>query len=401
MTYSIRRLQCVSGLKMMIDYIPSFSSRRILPKFDVAGGMNSATFAELYKAGLYDFFERGLAHKVWENDHHSFTLYPKTIPSLPYEALATLLPKHDINKQIKTIDELSPDILLELLNSAMSTLSALRETALEDGYTPRHGFIFQHVGPNDAYPKASFNTSYLPLHFHIQLYGYSLDNFRLFSKANPINITSPEYKHFFHDAATLVARDLLESSGVDVKRRGKTALELDEQPLDKQFDQLDALQLIAFQQAWKHHWFTIASCFTDFSGDSYDRYALYEKNERLARLKTLIEGEYGCLSEEARLALTILAQELKDEEENSCFWTYKGVNGSAGYVIDYEKGSKVLVFSPKLFTNSYRHFDVVGQDFIITKDKFSDELASQNHTEQILDIQRRLISKLQSPQSFL
>jgi len=381
---------------MAHNYIPTFSSKRILPKFDVVGGMDSVTFAELYRAGLCDFFEKGLAHEVWKNDHYSFTIYPKTIPSLPYEALITLLPKHDISKQIRTIDELSPDILAELLNRTMSTLSALRETALEDGCTLSHGFIFQHIGPNDAYPKAPFNTSYLPLHFHIQLYGYSLESFRLFSKGNPINTASPEYENFFHDAATLIARDFLKASGMEVRRRGMTALELREQPLDKQFDRLDASQLIAFQRTWKLHWLNMASCFTDFSEDSYGRYALYEKNKRLVRLKALIKGKYEHLSEEARHALITLAQELRDEVGNSCLWTYKGINGTAGYVVDYEKGGKIPVFSPKLFTNSYRHFDVVGQDYIITKDKFSKDLASENDAEPILDIQRRLITKLQN-----
>ncbi len=357
--------------------------------------MDTATFSELCGAGLGDFFEKGLAYEVWQDSCYSFALYPKTIPSVPYEALITLLPKYDSSQIVRTVDELPPKVLSNLLNGAITTLAALRETALDDGHIPRYGFVFQHIGPNDAHPKAPFNTSYLPLHFHLQLYECPLESFSLFTKGEPINMSEPEYVNFFHNTATLVARDILMAHGIAARRRGPTALEMDERPAAMPFSPKDAARLVAYQQAWKRHWQTIAACFTDFSEDSYGRYFLYPLDERQARLEELIVSDYAYLSEETRRALMALAYEAKDEVADPCLWTYKGVNGTAGYVFDYEEKSRTFAFSPKIFTNTYRHYDVVKQEFIITKDKFSDTLAPKSEVEQILDIQRSLIRRLQ------
>lgn len=381
----------------MTNFIPTYSSRRILPKFTIPGGMDAATFNKLYQAGLGDFFEKNLAYEVWQDSCYSFTLYPKTIPSLPYEALITLLPKYDCSQIVRTVDELPPDTLSKLLNGAATTLATLRETALDDGHAPRYGFVFQHIGPNDAYPKAPFNTSYLPLHFHLQLHECPLESFALFTKGESIDTTTPEYENFFHDTATLIAQDMLRNHGITARRRGFTALEVGEQhPLTKPFTPNEAAQLIAFQQAWKHHWQAIASCFTDFSEDSYGRHSLYPVSERQTRLEVLIANDYPYISKESRQALAALAHKLKDEVADSSLWAYKGVNGTAGYIIDYEEKKRTFVFSPKLFTNTYRHYDVVQQEFIITKDKLSDTLAPKHEAEQILDIQRRLVRKLQN-----
>lgn len=379
----------------MKQTIKSYVSARILPKFSVSQGMDEATVARLYGAGLSDLRNEKLVHELWSNFDHSLMMYPKTIPSLPYEALITLFSKYDKSKIHKTIRNLSSESLLHIANASRATLLAVREVALEDGNAPQHGFIFQHVGPRDALPKASFNTSYLPLHLHIQLYGYDLDGFELFRQGSPIDLETPEYASLLSDPAAMIAKDMLEAVGYRVERRGNTAVEFNKKAIDEPFTRSEMREVRALQVAWMKSWDKLAACFTDFKKDEFGRYLLYDKQLRLANIEKYL-SQNRILQDESKNSLLAIASDVECNTSDPWRWTYMGVNGVAGYAFDFNDNTRSFRFSPKIFTSSYRHFDIVGQDFIIVKDKNSEMMGSASAANQVLEIQRRIIGKLTS-----
>lgn len=358
--------------------------------------MDYATVSKLYDAGLKELMKDKLAHELWSDFNHSSLMFPKTIPSLPYEALITLLPKYDDAKIFKTIKNLPITTLHELMQSAHKVLEATREIANADGYHPKSGYIFQHIGPRDHRPKAAFNTSYLPLHFHVQTYGYAIDEFALFQPSQPVSTASREYASLDGESMHIIAKDMLQACGYSITKRGETALEFNQKPLSMPFKRSEATELKTLMASWMQHWNEIAACFTNFSEDAFGRYILFSESHCYENIEQYLKKTPFDFSNQAIKALYNLRENLTDNTNDPWSWTYKGINGAAGYRFDYEQGTRSFIFAPKLYTNSYRHFDIIDENFIITKDKNDTSVVSTEHSQTLLDIQRRIIQKLKN-----
>ncbi len=374
-----------------------YTSDRMLPKFTITGGMDSATVEKLQGDRLgAKLTADNLMHVLWADPDYSFLLYPKTIPTAPYEALLTYLPNRDAQKNVALVDLVKTSTLAILLDQANKTQKAVKEVAQQDGYLPTKTVIFQHVGPRDMNPKTPFNTSYRPLHFHIQAYGYPFSDFPMFSEIEPIDPRSEENRSIFRDPSRRLVRDIFQAEGFSVKKQGSYSFVLDEGDINEPFSDVDAVRLQKLQTVWGQHWDRFAACLTDFNTGSNGRYIPRAQHERVSAMENLLGNEYPYLGDGSQRLLLSLAYNLQNSGNNPWKWIYNGVNGTIGYVYDYTEGKRQLVFSPRLFTSWYRHYDLVGENVIIKKDKSTSGDVYQADAFPLLDIQRRIISLLSS-----
>jgi hypothetical protein len=381
-----------------IDSPHVFTVSPMLEKFFSNGeSMDNATYHKITSSKLGKRLQtEGLMHTFWSNPDYSFVMYPKTIPTVPYEALLTLLPNTDTDLGVSTVDQIDAPILTALLNHADRTRRITRNVAEQDEYKPTKTVIFQHVGSHDMTPKTSFNTSYKPLHFHVQVYGYPLEDFSMFEASDSIDPQSEENRSVFKDPGMEIASDILKHEGFNITPYGRYSCVLDKKGINAPFTDDDSILIQQLHKIWNRHWQEFANALTDFSLDGNERYVPHSLAERSRLMSQLLSDKYSYLGDSAKKRLGELASNLKAATDNPWEWIYKGPNGSFGYVFDHTARTRELVFSPRLFTSWYRHYDLVGENIIIQKiGKCGPQGKIHHESHKLLNIQKRMITQLQ------
>jgi len=352
----------------------------VIKKFPIDAGMDNSTEELLLSAGLGELIRENLAKKLWSSPTHSLYVFPKTIPSDPYEALLTLLPNTDKHKTISCITELSAQQLSEILNKAREVLLRLEEVCRNDGYSPSKMFIFQHTGPKDIFPKTSYNTSYKPLHFHLLIESPAINDFGGFIPME-VNVHDIAYKHLFRDPISDFIKKTEPLSPI-----GLSSFLIARCDFNLPFSTSEASRFIYMHAQWEKKWEHISNLVSKTREDLHLPPKLIEKRAMLQNLKQAKIPHAESIMD--------LLEKFDNESTNEWLHTYKGINGTIGLSIDATSREANVIFSPKLLVNPYRHLDLVSGRYIVIKDKESDNMMSAEDCEDLLSIQRKLISLL-------
>ncbi|MDP4010808.1 MAG: hypothetical protein Q8P72_01100 [Candidatus Roizmanbacteria bacterium] len=379
---------------MSIEY-SVYRVQPVFDKFPVPGGMDNVDLEQLYFYGNLQKYEQdGLSKTLWTDGNYTALIYPKAVPSLPYEALITIVPNTGKVPVVSTMDQLSTASLLGVLDASDKSRQAAIEVAQEDGHRADMSYIIQHVGPYDTKPKASYNTSYLPLHLHSQVYGPDMSGFPVFRRVEPINLKKHHYRNLARDQFALVARDLIEINGFRPTLRQKSTIELGTSHINDPFTSQDAGVLQAIMYLWKEKRLELELCGKSNQEDCWGRPIPLPIDERKLRLEELLtKADWHEISRQSKRILRLLFNNLQEASEDSCDWIYKGIFGSIGYEYDPETKQRTLLFAPQNLTNPFRNYRVVRRPIITKKDKTNGNIDRET-ADVILPIQRRIIDRI-------
>lgn len=373
-----------------------YKIKPIVDKFTIPGGMDNANLEILMQEGFKYFIDKGIGKILLSNESYSLLMFPKIVPTLPYEGMLTLVPNTAKQTILSTMDKIEDDILTQILIQGNKARRTIIEVAQSDGHTVTQSYIFQHIGPIDNLPKAPYNTSYVPMHLHIHVYGPNIEQFPVFEREDKINFREREAKNLLRDPFIKIFQELLGIERLDVQVNERGALELSKNHINEEFNSNDILLLKKVISVWKSRRLEITSCATDFKLDENQRYELIDSDERLKRLDILFKRkDWSKLSERSKKQLRVLFKNLRSSKEvDPWHWIYKGIFGSIGYEFDHETNERKLLLVPQTFSSWYRHYRLVKSNIITRKDKINNVHADEKVADALLPIHRRVIEKM-------
>jgi hypothetical protein len=330
----------------------------VVPKFDIVGDIDNATMSSLYFGGFKEIVNQGIGMVLKRFKTHTLVLFPKYVPTAPYEQMATLIRNHEGIPIVTTIDQISADTLFDTLITMNKIRLAMEEVARTNKDEISHTYIYQHLGPDDVLPKKPYNPSYAPLHLHVSAYGSHFDRFSSFSATERINMRSREYRHFDRDPIIIVVRDLFQkifkNEFPDAHQKGQSAaIILSTTDINSPITRDEVVVLQRVIKEWKKHLREVQSCYTDFQQDANGRPVPYPVEQRLENLDKLFSRvPYDSLTESSKHMLVSIARLLKPSDQvDEWSWFYRGIAGSFAFEFDWTNRTRSLILSPRITTS--------------------------------------------------
>jgi len=386
-----------------------FSAGSVVPKFNIPGDIDNATMSSLYPGGFQKIVDLGIGTVLTRFNTQTLVLFPKYVPTAPYEQMATLIPNHKGIQTVSTVDQISADTLFNVLTTMNNIRLAMEEVARTSNDEITHTYIYQHLGPDDVLPKKPYNPSYAPLHLHVTAYGPHFERFSSFTPAKSIDMRSPEYRHFDRDPTIIVARDLFQRIFKDefpnAHQKGQSAaIILSTTDINSLITRDEVIVLQRVIREWKKHLRKVQSCYTDFQKDANGRPVPYSVEQRLENLNKLFtRPPYDSLSEPSKHMLFSIARLLKPSDQvNEWSWFYRGIAGSFAYEFDWTNDTRSLILSPRITTSkSSWHYPAMTPAFVRVRDKGREPGPNDldpRATEELYPIFRAIIAKYKNMQ---
>lgn len=377
----------------------------VLPRFNLDGGINSATLTSLLDHGLQSMIDQGIGAVLCDNSDYAVALFQKYIPVAPYDQMMTYMRKREDIEVISTLDQLSSEKALELLTTANNLRINMEAVAAEKGHEITHSYIYQHVGADDKYPRPSHNTSYAPLHLHVTAFGPHLDQFKAFDTLPSLNMRDSKYKHLENDPTTLIVLELIraifpENFSGAYQKSNSAAIMLSINDINEpiSIDEIRLLQRISVE--WKNIFREISHCFSDYSLDSNDRPIPFAFKQISENLKTLFtKSPYKILSERSKKILMAISGLLKPSSEvDEWAWFYKDICGAITFEFDIKNQKRSLILSPRITMATSRHYPAMTPAILRIRDeKKHQDYSTVNPVavEELYPIYSRIIQKMQ------
>lgn len=295
---------------------------------------------DFLKGGLGKDLREGLALDVGRIGDQSLFLFPSTALAERHYNLLFCLPEEAENLAMH-FDDLShwqSTKVLEKLDMIVKTMHKQHPHV-------KKFIITQHIAQREPYGYY-FSQTLPQMHFHIFSYSKEQDLIKegLFEKIYRFktkNIIDQVYK----EQSTRLVYDWLSLENKSIRLDDNTSkIKVYKTTLDDYFFLDEAEELHSLFESWKKGWEVIASCFTDFESNCGGRYCLISIEESMKRIEYIFQ-KYMQISERGRKYINILFQNLYYNKGNKLY--FKGINGTMGWIYDFESNTRECVLSPR------------------------------------------------------
>lgn len=368
---------------------------RIFENFAPLDVLRTSNFEQWRSIGFDNLAQQGLALIFADRPDYATFVQTKTANNSTFDVMVATFP-HGETPHTHTANELPEPAQSDLFRGVNATLEAIKKAAdATDNSLVRiyvgEQFFFDEL--NDFPFKKTFEQT------HIHVSGITQQDFANAKTPTYDDIYSDDQsRHVFRDPTIFVVQDLYRESFPDQPSEidfNTASLIILKQPIGDRLEisPESRKRYVEIMEGFKQKYTEIASCFTDFHKDEYDRNLPLDRDVRVTNVSNYI-AYHPRLSKNSQLILQHIAENLERFDPEKLYRAfYNNFAGHIGWTFNFEDNTVALRFAPRTFTESHGYGETDG-DYFVIKDRSI--RVSNEERQQVFNQQRQIIANITS-----